>query len=827
MGEWLVLKPEEAKNLVLNPAARLTTNYSARAGSTVNRATTNARYGAYAYRITTNADEEGIDFTVQAPDAAGCYLTFIFNKYSGDSLNIQATLNGGTNWYSCTPLLEIEPDVWIYKAEILLGTGTTLSITQDGSGDGVWEIDGICLVESDHWTSYVDGEQEDCVWLGNPDVSASFRPATTKAGGQVLDLKDDYKFRVASVIGAGAAPIELSAQEYGQLPGGIVDNVEMSQREFALTGAIVADAGDADSTIYSCRHELRSLFRHDSVPLKNDLPQPNIIWFTGAAITKQISVFYASGLEGQWNSTTTSQKAHEEASVHFIAPDPNWYELAETYGSTSKSASFVPHYFAFREKDTGVWEDHVSSNPTTGGTVYCFLHASDGSIYLGGDWSGFNGGTPAGANMVVRYNPYTDTWSVLVGPSDVGAEVLAMAEGPDGKIYLVGGFTAVNGDGTLDYVMGYDPSTDTWFSLDDPDTGGTFVDSVQDCAFDSQGNFWIVGNFITISGVANASYVAYWDGTAWNAAGAPSTSANDLYTIAIDSLDRVWVGGDFTGQNAWAGINYAAMWDGSTWTGFLTTITASILAMAIGPADEVYMAGAFTNLDGVTEADYAAMWNGQAVVALGTGLDALAADVEVAPDGVVYFAGGFTGTGDGLVLTTNGFLGWNGSTWFHSDIEQDAIVRAIGFGPADPIIKSNYNIYIGLSDWDTNGRIGADNTINNPGNVVTHPMIVADVSGGTGTRLIAIRNERTGDTLWLNYKIQAGEKLTIDTRPGKASVVSSFLGSVPDAVLNNSDLGSFSLLPGDNLITGFCTWTTEPAFTFSYYLKAAFDGADA
>ena len=54
-----------------------------------------------------------------------------------------------------------------------------------------------------------------------------------------------------------------------------------------------------------------------------------------------------------------------------------------------------------------------------------------------------------------------------------------------------------------------------------------------------------------------------------------------------------------------------------------------------------------------------------------------------------------------------------------------------------------------------------------------------------------------------SYALLDGETLTVDLRPGQRSITSSMFGSRPDAILANSDFGSFTLKPGANQITCF------------------------
>jgi len=57
-----------------------------------------------------------------------------------------------------------------------------------------------------------------------------------------------------------------------------------------------------------------------------------------------------------------------------------------------------------------------------------------------------------------------------------------------------------------------------------------------------------------------------------------------------------------------------------------------------------------------------------------------------------------------------------------------------------------------------------------------------------------------------------GETLTIDLTPLKQSIVSSYFGNViGQALLRNSDLADFSLLPGDNQVSAYVIQVGSPS----------------
>jgi phage-related protein len=115
--------------------------------------------------------------------------------------------------------------------------------------------------------------------------------------------------------------------------------------------------------------------------------------------------------------------------------------------------------------------------------------------------------------------------------------------------------------------------------------------------------------------------------------------------------------------------------------------------------------------------------------------------------------------------------------------------------------------------YDTSGTatIATQNTVTNGAKAVAYPILtITGPSSGTLTWQF-LENQTTGAICWFNLAIQAGEVVTIDFRPGRRSVVSSFRGAVVDNPLTASDFSSFYLLPGANVIAAFATGTTTAA----------------
>jgi len=264
------------------------------------------------------------------------------------------------------------------------------------------------------------------------------------------------------------------------------------------------------------------------------------------------------------------------------------------------------------------------------------------------------------------------------------------------------------------------------------------------------------------------------------------------------------------------------MWDGSAWNAVGTGANSSVLEIAVSADNILYLGGGFTTIDGVSAA-YIAQYNGTAFSSLGTGLNAACNSVVVALDGMLYVGGNFTSAG-GITLTDR-IAKWNGASWAHLDVDFPGVpdVQTVTVGNYDPVIANNYDIYVGFITTGA-GYFSGLVTVANDGTANTYPRIIIERSGGTSAILYQIRNETTGKELLFDYSLLDGERLTIDLRPTQKSIVSNYFGSRPDAILANSDFGSFLLRPGDNDITCFVNVSGAPTVTAWMEWQIAYEG---
>jgi hypothetical protein len=343
--------------------------------------------------------------------------------------------------------------------------------------------------------------------------------------------------------------------------------------------------------------------------------------------------------------------------------------------------------------------------------------------------------------------------------------VYALAVGDDGTLYIGGDFTNWNSDADSDYIVSWDGSSYAALS-----SGANAI--VYALAVGPAGTLYAGGNFTTIGG-ESANRVAEWDGSSWSAMG--DGFGDEVRAIVVKGDGTVFVGGDFPASSPSDPPYHVAEWTGSAWV----------------------------DLDnGVTDSDNSSFYHSGDV-----------RDLALGPDGALYVVGDFSYIGSDLRDVENGLARWNGTSWSMIDFDNGAsiVFNAVAIGSADPVIESSYDVYYG-ADAEAFAYAGATTTGTNDGTEPAYPIIVIELlTDGTTTEAVLVRNETTGKELLLDYILQEEETLTIDLRPGRKSVVSNFYGPVPQAVLPDSDFGTFVLQPGDNLITVYLDHKTGTA----------------
>lgn len=787
MSDWKIDIPEATTNKALNPSGEITGNFAAEAGTTVTRVTTFQHYGLYSYRVETNANNEGIQFTLSALANAIHYVTVRVRGTLPTTWDW--SLNGST-FTSPTLIEQLDSNWALYGLQFPAAQANgsvLLEIHQNGTGSGDFYLDGLQVEEKEYWTTYCDGTQEGCEWDGAEHASTSQRSAESRAGGRVRDLEDDFYLKIGGMSGTGTAPNQLIVDKYAVLPGGELNNIKIDSRVFTLTGVIT---GASTSDFHSKKQTLLEALLPDAYPDDENGIQPIRLRYNGATVHKEIAVHYDGGLEGEISASEPC--AWERVAVRFLAPDPYWREIGESAALLDTNDSTTFRHVAARLKSAGQWS--VLGPPSASGT-YTTIHAivEDSTyVYFGGDFVNFN--NIANADYIVRYNKQTAAWSALgTGMNGIVYDLLIA---PDGRLWATGAFTTAGG-GAANRIAIWDLSA--WA------TGGTFNNTGRALALGLDGRIYAGGEFTTINGSLDpAGRVAVFD-TNWLPV---STGFNGtVHALAVSPVTGfVYAGGAFTTADGVA-TDYTAYSDPAVddWETMRGPSTGNVLALAATQTGDVYAGGSMTG-----DIDYIAiLTNGDNWDPLPSGVDDTVSALMVGSDGALYVGGQFTQAGD--LAEAKYIARLVAGVWSDLDIElpTNTDVQAVH-------TSKKLDIWLGFSTAGT-GTFAGKATVTNEGNTLAYPRIVIDRSGGTTAVIQTIRNERSGKELLFDYGLLDGETLTIDLTPTRKSITSSVFGPRPDAVLPNSDFGTWALLKDDNSITGFISESGSPTMV-SYLL---------
>lgn len=666
--------------------------------------------------------------------------------------------------------------------------------------DGI-KVDALMLEANTAASSYVDGDQPGCRWLYGFHLGASERSATTRLGGEIQDLKADFGFGVTSVAGAEATTQKVQVDEYATIPGGAVANIQKEPREFILTGQFTRT-----STITLA--ERIATLRKALDPEGTVGTQPVVLWYTGGQTYKEITAYYTAGLEGSYPLTTLNLETTVDASIQFLAEDPNWYRLQEACakltGQENPGAAATDNFPLIAYNRTTGWTifDQVTGNAA----VHSMAIGPDGFLYVVGAFMDWNGETDW--NLIVKIDLETGT-SYPVGPinSFQNGIIYDIAIHPNGTIYVGGSFTAAGGS-PGDYVAKFNGTS--WSALKTGGTGTVYTLALE-YPFGT-GDLWIGGSFTNWGGQANGDNIIYYDASAdsWDVLTNAGTNGS-VYKIVADLRNRqVYIVGAFTTIDG-ISANYIAKSEfsgsGSSTTSIVgnsaTDINGNIRSIEIADDGQIFICGTFTSAAGNTNAKYFAKWDGNTWEELADTSDVSGTYTGflLGPDNKVWFLQNQPSASVGdVTVIQNKTLHWLGARIW-SDIPS---IKNVWWNQ-DPHVPGSYSMAFG--SWDStisDVDFPTSHSITNEGSARTWMrLVVKETTGhtGVGAEVKALQNSTTGK-FWTGDHAPLDEDwLIFDTDPTKAAVSSDLIGTVHDQPLIGCDRYQLYLVPGINLIT--------------------------
>lgn len=317
-----------------------------------------------------------------------------------------------------------------------------------------------------------------------------------------------------------------------------------------------------------------------------------------------------------------------------------------------------------------------------------------------------------------------------------GSADLAAALGADGTFHGAPGVTGVVDVGTWTLVSSLDSGepprfahgveavatpVGPWSALGSNGSGNGALNNTVLAVAVSGSDLYVGGQFFNAGGIAEADYVARWNGSAWSALGSNGPGTGALFgfvnVIAVAGSD-VYVGGNFTNAAGIPEADYVARWNGSAWSSLgsngigIGAITGHVYALAVSGSD-VYVGGSFVNAGGIAEADAVARWDGGSWFALGSngaggpaiGWNLLSSVWALAISGTDLYVGGQFIDAGGIVTADN-IARWNGSAW--SALGSNGSGNGAVAGPVYALAAAGTDLFAGGQFFDLAGIAAAD-----------------------------------------------------------------------------------------------------------------------
>lgn len=341
----------------------------------------------------------------------------------------------------------------------------------------------------------------------------------------------------------------------------------------------------------------------------------------------------------------------------------------------------------------------VGSGPNnTSGLKYAFQ--SDGKIVVTGLFSTFNGLNRSG---IVRLNQGGSLDTGFAIPFTTATSVSQSRILPDGKIFLVGGFTSAFGQSALYYLrLNPDGTRDTSFTV----RGAN--DQCLALEVDSQGNYLIGGLFKTVGGIQRRKLARIGNSGTLEAAYNPNlrTAGTSIRTVAVQTNDKVLIAGNFTtiGETSRRGLARLNS-DGTLDTLFNpgTGPDTTINAIAVQADGKYLVGGGFNSFSGYSRSKFIRLNSngsvdfsfstGTGFAATGLSLPVSVNSIAIQPDGKIVVVGTFTSYSGNQA---RGIVRLNSNGSFDSTFQSGT---GFGNGPSfagqSVVVDSNGSILVG------------------------------------------------------------------------------------------------------------------------------------
>ena len=791
---WQIVQPTADVNRFLNPSIEFGTDEFTTASSTLTRDSTEAWVGASSLKATNAGaapdwySQQALSvtigatyyFKVRVKGVVGqTYNVVVYNAFPANVAATTSFVADGT-WQETTLTFTTTVATPTYRVAATLQAGSP------------FYTDGIEVVSTADAT-YIDGDQEDCVWDGFNHSSASRRLAGLRRGGAFVDL-EDYHFKPGNEQGTGMQPGGFKELDRPERPGTETTGFKLPARQFALTGVFDRSTWEA---LRTARNDLIDEISPLSYKKITGKPQP-VRWFlTGSENDLFIDAHYAGGLEFNIDA---SQGVKERAGLRLLANDNPYFRQYPQGGAELDYIDEVNVYLTMARID-GEWTNIDTASALAAETMNAVAVGNDGLIYYGGNYTSTIGGV-ANTDYAAAYTPNADAWSALDGGA-IAAAVYVILPLPDGRLFFGGAFTNVDGDANADYATIYDPSTDDYSALNAQPLNGAVYDAALD---PSTGDVIIVGAFTQDSAATALNYVCRWTGGAANYSAIGGGLDATVYGVGVRSDGQIIVAGSHTEKISACDSGSTTWYEVGNSTGANGNGECVIVRKR---DDDVFVGGVFTTFDGETANSVvkfgtitSAYVQWQALGDGVTGGTVPVRDFAFTPDeDILIVVGDFTAL-EGTTYNSR-TARWNGSEWLYQDIELfDTTTRTL-YAVATSSNGSEWYAVQNLAVINPT-HFSSDTTVTLPdGASETWPVIeLYNTSSVNDYHLTTIQNFTNEQRLDFDLlAIFPGELITIDCVTG---TISSSIGrNLQSGVKGSADFREFYLMAGDNKVLIF------------------------
>lgn len=801
---WAVVLPQSGLNLVPNPSVEYGTvgwGVTGASPGTIGTVPDQQAFGAWAIRYHRNGGTvwPAAPYVGYNVPAAGSYTL---------SAYVKADRAGSVTLFcvntSFSNIASRASDIGTTWKRISLRYGESGAVARNlmiqGDTDfglGTLWIDGV-QAESGYLTSYMDGDQDGCTWEGEAHRSRTYRTGDQRTGGTIYPLAS-LGFTPEETPGIGVAPVVNQLQPYAISDGAEYQRTRYEARPFTLTATFT---GTTYADLHTTRRRAFDAIKAGRAPTL--APARLLYWGGGGTVT--IDALYSEGMDGAYANVVADPQA-----VRFVAPDPSWSdELDQGTALSAYNSIGSVFYLAWRDPE-GKWGTFNGTLTNVDG-VYSILPAPTGTIYVGGAFGSSAGHVARGIARIDAGQLGTLAGGTLNPVSGTTGTVTVLTYSPGGTLFVGGRFTGVNGT-TSNHVVRW---TGAWGSL----TGGTIGAStlIYDFTTDNYGRLW-VGGIFTHAGGTTTNGLAWWNG-AW---GTPTSGAGSG-NVFVQALGRygggaIAVGGFFSSMGGALTEGASVYSVNETWGSIGGGAAGTVNALAISPSQDLY---SISGSQGITGTAYRIRYGaidqlGSAVTTATLSLPHEAAMLARANGDVLMSP---IGSIKPFVPAPVGYAVWNGYSWHNSDL---LIVGTAGsvFALAEDALGT---LYIG-------GRFRGDafgayrTTIVNRGMSDAYPTLrMRNPLGGTA-RVYQFLNMTTGDEIYFDFVLSAGEEALLDLRPESLGFTSNVKGTVVGAILGGSNLSTWRLAPGTNIISFFSDTATMRAEMWWRPRHVSADGA--